>query len=217
MLLQNLPFSQNHQSNLEQQLKQATSYQEWQSICEELDKQTGMDEWRQSEVSSSYDYRSIRQRLDKLRELRSNRDYQKLLFTLNEGIHSNLGGIGKPGLYNKSRAGTKTLIQQYITEICMALKMLNDVDEKIISVADKKDFFTRASTCNGRTALMLSGGGIMGIFHAGVLRALHEQDFLPTVISGSSMGSLMAAMACTHPDEKIQEIFSTDSLLFRIC
>ncbi len=199
------------QFSFEEQLNSAESYDQWLSICENMDRQNGMEEWRHTEISNSYDYASIRKRLDKLRLMRANNDYQHLLFTLNEGIHSNLGGIGKPSLYNKAKAGTKVLVEDYIAEICTALKLLNNADESLISYAEKQDFFSRASACNGRSALMLSGGGIMGIFHAGVLRALHEQDLLPSVISGSSMGSLMAAMVCTHPDDKIQGILSIDA------
>ena len=34
-------------------------------------------------------------RLDRLRSMRAKHDYQGLLFNLNEGIHGNMGGMGK--------------------------------------------------------------------------------------------------------------------------
>jgi len=41
--------------------------------------------------------------------------------------------------------------------------------------------------------LVLSGGGLKGLAHIGVLRALHERDLVPSLVVGSSMGSLVAA------------------------
>ena len=58
-----------------------------------------------------------------------------------------------------------------------------------IAMAEKLEFFRRASHCFGRTALMLSGAGALGPFHVGVIKALVEEDLLPNVISGSSAGA----------------------------
>ncbi len=44
--------------------------------------------------------------------------------------------------------------------------------------------------------LVLGGGGLKGLAHVGVLRALEEYDFLPHDVVGSSMGALVAAAWC---------------------
>ena len=41
--------------------------------------------------------------------------------------------------------------------------------------------------------LVLSGGGLRGLAHLGVLRALQERGLEPSLVVGSSMGSLVAA------------------------
>jgi NTE family protein len=41
--------------------------------------------------------------------------------------------------------------------------------------------------------LVLSGGGLKGLAHIGVLKALEERDLQPGLVVGSSMGSLIAA------------------------
>lgn len=41
--------------------------------------------------------------------------------------------------------------------------------------------------------LVLSGGGLKGLAHIGVLRALEERGLVPSLVVGSSMGSLIAA------------------------
>lgn len=46
-----------------------------------------------------------------------------------------------------------------------------------------------------RIALALGSGGLRGIAHVGVLRALAEAEIQPTVYAGSSAGALVAAAA----------------------
>ncbi|PAU89733.1 patatin [Pseudomonas sp. WN033] len=205
-------FQRTRARQLLREMEQAESYQDWVELAQAYDHECGLDDWKQDDACESYDFRAIRRRLDILRDLRFRRDYPQLLFTLNEGVHGNLGGMGKPSLYNKAKLGTKQLICRYLDELCGALRDLDQVDDKIIPLAEKQDFFLRASHCNGRSALMLSGGAVLGFFHAGVLRALFEQGLLPEIISGSSAGSILAATACTHTDEELHERLSLDNL-----
>ena len=64
----------------------------------------------------------------------------------------------------------------------------------------------------GRSALMLSGGATLGMFHLGVIKALHEQDLLPRVLSGSSAGAIIAGMVCVRDDRQLPLIFDPDGL-----
>lgn len=201
-----------HYKAIPKALRSAKTYEEWAQLAIAYDQEHGLDEWKRTEASDKYDYRLIRSRLETIHSARSRRDYHQLLFILNEGIHGNLGGMGKPALYNKAMFGTKELIHQYIAEVCLALEELAAVDETIIPAAEKRDFFLRADHCYGRSALMLSGGAVLGFFHAGVLKALFDQNLLPRIISGSSAGSILAAVACTHSDEELRDRLSIDNL-----
>ncbi len=49
------------------------------------------------------------------------------------------------------------------------------------------------ATIPPRVALVLSGGGLKGFAHIGVLRALEERGIRPTLIAGSSIGALIAS------------------------
>ena len=150
------------------------------------DSHKGLDRWRRQDHSSQYDYVSIRTRLDRLRSLKARHDQRGLLYTLNEGIHGNMGGMGRAGLYGHALSGTKHLIEDYIGEIVDTLEQLAGEDSGDISVEEKLDFFRRASHCFGHSAFMMSGSGSLLFFHVGVTRALLEADLLPTVMSGSS-------------------------------
>lgn len=55
---------------------------------------------------------------------------------------------------------------------------------------EKLAFFRETRHTFGRTALLLSGGGGLGTFHIGVVKALFEARLLPRVLAGSSVGSI---------------------------
>ena len=191
-------------------LQQAESLQEWQEAANRYDQRNGLDRWRKIDETSQYDYVSIRSRLDTLRSLKARRDIRGLLFTLNEGIHGNMGGMGRVGLYGHAKSGTKHLIESYIDEVVDTLEMLSADDSGDITFDEKVDFFRRASHCYGRSALMMSGSGSLLYFHIGVAKAMTEANLLPTIISGSSGGSLVGSVIATHTDEELIDIFKPE-------
>jgi NTE family protein len=197
---------------LEKAMDEATNYTEWRQAALAHDDATGAAAWRRQDRSSRYGYPGIRRRLDLMRRLHSEEDPHELLFYLNEGIHGNMDGIGKPAMYNVARFGTKDLISTYLEELEDSIRTIAETDESVVSFAEKLDFFRRASHCYGRSALMLSGGGSLGPFHLGVARALWEERLLPTVISGSSAGSFVAAIMGTHSDSELHALLTDEDI-----
>ncbi len=187
-------------------LAEASSYPEWRAIAQGLDQRSGADRWKQRDATARYDYRTIRARLDEINKLMQLGDPQALLFYLNEGIHGNMGGMGSSKLYTKALYGTKDLVFDYTTAVAQALRQIAATPASEVSLAHKLEFFRRASVCFGRTALMLSGAGSLGPFHIGVVKALHERNLLPDVISGASAGSMVAAMVGTHGNDDLQKM-----------
>ncbi|MEM9057560.1 MAG: DUF3336 domain-containing protein [Pseudomonadota bacterium] len=189
------------------------NYNEWLDQARRFDSLRGYDRWRQEDSSSLYDYASIRSRLTRLKKLRLARDNAGLLFELSEGIHGNMDGMGNQALYRRSRVGTKKLVTDYVDAVVDALETLARSTSDGIPFEEKLDFFRRASHCYGRSALMFSGGGVLGYFHLGVVRALLEHDLLPAVVSGSSAGSIIAAILGSHPEDELLEFFDSDDLV----
>ena len=200
-------------SKIKKELSKAENYEEWKELAMEVDEASGMDAWKKVNHSNLYDYEEIYLRLETLRTYRENGDDKGLLFTLNEGIHGNMGGMGNPKLYQKALFGTKELIVDYLDEVADSILHIADKNTTSISFEDKLDFFRRASHCFGRSALMLSGGGQLGNFHGGVLKVLARHDLIPTVISGSSAGSIFASIAGTYTNEELIDFLDEDSLL----
>ncbi|MEN6566502.1 MAG: patatin-like phospholipase family protein [Veillonellales bacterium] len=67
-----------------------------------------------------------------------------------------------------------------------------------------------SSTLGKRVGLALSGGGIRGTTHIGVLKALTENNIPIDIISGTSAGAIVAAMyACGYTPRQMQQIVHT--------
>jgi TAG lipase / steryl ester hydrolase / phospholipase A2 / LPA acyltransferase len=196
-------------------LEQAQDYRAWLEIARDLDRLDGSDAWREDETSDDYDFLLIKERLAEMRRLRRRGDARQLAFQLHEGLHGNLGNMSNPALYGVARAGTKRLIEAYVAEVTRCLDFLCAGDFPGFSHDDKILFFKRTGTVFGRSALMLSGGATLGMFHLGVIKALWEEDLLPRVLSGSSAGAIIAAMAGVRTDAQMPEIFDADSLHLR--
>ncbi|XP_053992836.1 uncharacterized protein LOC128883958 isoform X2 [Hylaeus volcanicus] len=71
--------------------------------------------------------------------------------------------------------------------------------------------FTSIRLSLGNTAMCLSGGGSLAMYHMGVVKALISLNCLPNVISGTSGGSIVAGvMAIFHNDELVNDILKPD-------
>ena len=61
----------------------------------------------------------------------------------------------------------------------------------------------------GKIGIAMSGGGIKGVCHAGVLKALEEHDLKPDILSGVSAGSIVGAFYSDgYSPDQIGELFS---------
>lgn len=192
---------------LERELANASSYAEWKGIAQELDHLQGLDDWRAEDESPDYNFILIRNRLNKLRQLREKGEIKELVFWLHEGLHGNIGNIANPKLYGIARVNTKNLITDYIYELCATLNYLCNNEFPEFPLEEKIKFFKRLGIVFGRSALMLSGGATMGMWHIGVVKAMHEEGVLPRVISGSSAGSIIAGVLGTTPPDQLEDFY----------
>jgi len=196
-------------------LANAADYATWKQIALELDRVEGADAWKQDETSDDYDYLLIRESLMRMRELRASGDVRQLVFNLVEGLHGNLGNIANPSLHGWCRFGTKRLIEEFSEEVRRCLNYICVGDFPDFGYGDKVLFFRRTGQSFGRSALLLSGGATLGMFHLGVIKALSEQGLLSRLLTGSSAGSIIAAMTGTRTDAELPEIFDAGNLSLR--
>ena len=198
-------------------MKEAKSYDEWYQLASELDKSQKRQKWQTNLndfTAYHYSWTFIQELLSDMKLARENDDLSMAQFVLQQCIRKNVGGIMHEELYSYTNTGEpKLVVMEFVNEI---EKTLQWATEKIVQRSKGEvppgepsldafvTFLDRARTAFGRTALCLSGGGMMGMYHLGTVRALFEEGILPNIISGASAGSMVAAIVCTRTDEELK-------------
>ena len=144
------------------------------------------------------------------------KDILGLMKCLDENLQKNIGGICNPRLHNHCKVGTKALIEKYQNCVVQSIRGIYYYQGSKISVDDKLKFFGQQTHLFGKTALFLSGGATLGKYHFGVIKALYEQDLMPRVICGSSVGTIVGCLICGMKYEDLSSLFgsNTDDLIF---
>lgn len=195
-------------------MQHAKDYATWREAAAALDKREGWDEWREDETSHDYDWRLIRSRLRQIRQYREDGAVAKLIHHLRQGLHWNLGNLGNPQLYAHARVGSKKLISEYAGEVSAALRWLCEQDLPELPHAAKLKFFEETELSYGRSALMLSGGATLGLFHVGVVKALYRENVVPQIMSGSSAGSVVCATVGSRAPHELESLLDPEAAYY---
>lgn len=202
-------------------LKNANTYEGWEEAAFQLDLIIGNDLWRQNPTSKYYDYRLIHDRLQSIIIAREESDVLGLVNLLRSGLVRNLGNISAPRLFNRAFAGTKVLIEDYITQVALAVNYITMVPtspDKVDTVIPgfnsqaKLDLLHDTRQAFGRSTLVLQGGAIFGLCHIGVVKALYLRGLLPRIITGTATGALIAALVGIHTEDELLEFLNGNGI-----
>ncbi|KAF1996838.1 hypothetical protein P154DRAFT_497866 [Amniculicola lignicola CBS 123094] len=194
-------------------ITEARLFEEWEGAAFQLDEVLTYDLWRQNATSKYYDYRLIYERLQAIIEAREEDDILSLVSLLRSGLVRNLGNITTPRLFSRAYAGTKLLIEDYITQVALAIDYLTTYPTSPNSDAGltnqaKLDVLHDTRQAFGRSVLVLQGGAIFGLCHLGVVKALHLRGLLPRIISGTATGALIAALVGVHTEDELLDFLT---------
>lgn len=207
------PVPRTTLARLERQLAGARSYREWHEIAGEHDRLSGAANWRASDDSDLLHAPEIRKSIASLSTMREAGETWPLTKKLQEVLFRHQGEFTHPELYHHALTGTKHVVTDFLDEVEACLHYLLGLEEEGAGDEYKLEQLKRVGRVYGRPALMLSGGGALGIYHVGVVKALFERDLLPRTISGSSMGAIIAAWACCHDDDEMRHFFANPQLV----
>ena len=195
---------------LKRRMAQCTTYAEWKPLAAQVDSLSGGDAWKtewDAKDAEECDLRQLLQNVHELQQAIDARDFAALKYLVSAFVTRNKLGMDTPTLHLELQTGSKAVLEQYNALVLQALALLGDAPSDSFADADKTVFFTKLKQSFGSTALCLSGGGAIAMYHMGVLKALLDADLMPNVVSGSSGGSIAAAMcACKTNAELVRDI-----------
>lgn len=183
------------------------SFERWQRAAEDVDELLGLDAWRRDDASPHYDHRLIREQIRAMARTRRDNDPFALYALLQESLYRHLNELAEPELYQTAWSGTKHIVSDFLDEAVRSIEWLVRLDHPGVPLTLKRKLFTRTAHVYGRSALMLSGGATLGFHHLGVCKALFEQGLLPSVMSGASMGAMIASGICSRTDAELTALF----------
>lgn len=198
-------------------MAEAESYEEWEETAFQLDELLHTDLWRQNAVSKHYDYRLMNERRRAIINAREEEDILGLVNLLRSGLVRNLGNITTPRLFNRAYAGTKLLIEEYITQVALAIEYVTALPttqsyESGWTSQAKLDLLHDTRQAFGRSTLVLQGGAMFGLCHLGVVKALHLRGLLPRIITGTATGALIAALVGIHTEDELLDFLNGDGI-----
>lgn len=196
-------------------LASSNLYEEYEAAAFQLDEVLGYDLWRQNPTSKHYDYRLIYERLQAIIQARDEDDILGLVSLLRSGLVRNLGNITTPRLFNRAYAGTKLLIEDYITQVALAVDHVTSypvTPESGLTNQNKLDVLHDTRQAFGRSVLVLQGGAIFGLCHLGVVKALHLRGLLPRIVAGTATGALIAALVGVHTEDELLDLLKGSSI-----
>jgi NTE family protein len=182
-------------------------YEDWRRELEEASDRAEVERWRADPRSSVYDAELLREQTEELTRTREAGKALELVPLLREALYRQLGELADPRLYSVTPLGTKYLVEAFYEEALACIAYLADPDQTGLSPEFTLAGFRRAAHIFGRSALLLSGGATLGFFHLGVVKALSERSLLPNVLSGASMGALIACGTGVRTDEELKMLF----------
>jgi TAG lipase / steryl ester hydrolase / phospholipase A2 / LPA acyltransferase len=197
---------------LKRSIRDASDFEEWQAVADQIDQLEGKNAWKQSFDGEECDYAHIKTEIADLRRMRMEHDIRGLVYAMQKILTREHHNLNNPALFTKCMSGTKTLVTRYADEICATLEFIRDTEfcNDSFPISAKRAFFRDAKRSLGRTALCLSGGGALAMYHMGVIKTLLQRDCLPRIISGTSGGSIPAALVAIFRDDELRQLITPE-------
>lgn len=154
-------------------MQSAETYREWYSCAQKVDEIEGNLEWKERDDDVAMLSKLVATTA-MLRAHRESGDFTSLLYEIPGIVKRNHLGIDDHELHARCLTGTKTSVERFCEEVILCLETIKDLSTTQIPVKAKIAFFQKLSRNIGHTALCLSGGGSLSMYHMGVIRALIE-------------------------------------------
>ena len=151
------------------ELSACSTYGSWQRCARSIDKmQSTAAAFFMADAHPHYNHHEVRgavRRLSAARVAAASGDegaVLELVRLLGTVVRHNFAGVDNEELYAQSHLGTKPLIESFVDEVCLSVATIGEAAARTPSVRPVVAAFSeRCSLSFGRTALCLSGGGML--------------------------------------------------------
>lgn len=221
---------ERHIRHLQEKRRKCQDYPTFKHIGEQLDVAMGLDRWKRDDKSPHFDAKRLRERTKKYKEFMESGDVEGCLFALRQELLRKHFGVCNPRLFEVSNTGTKAVVERYVDTVCETMTWaafehrehrehvpggVGDFcaslqQQRRVTLSEKLAFFSETKHSFGRCALLLSGGAQLGMYHFGVVKALHLNGFLPRILSGTSAGAIVCGIICVRDDAELTEMWTED-------
>jgi TAG lipase/steryl ester hydrolase/phospholipase A2/LPA acyltransferase len=211
----------NTAHRIEREIEHATTFQQWQDASKRLQKIYDTSSRRNTKKDTkpphdSSDSILLQKKTNLYSALLRKRDVPGLMFHLRKdllrGHQENKAAKRVLNEYRQTVIAALRAVAEYHHTVDASLSSPSNKNHLHVSIAERIAFFNETRHSFGRSALCLSGGATLGLYHIGVIKSLYEAKLLPRVISGASAGSIMAAILGTRKDNELPEIFLFENI-----
>ena len=210
LLLRPLAFFRS--ASLRRACARALTYEAWQGARRDLDEHEGGAAWQRCHVSPFYDVRLVTTALETLRRVEAaavaSGDPSQLAELVVTLCNRSLASLDDPNNFRFPGIGAPAAVVALLQAMEAAIERICGTEwhggggGRGFGAAQKRAFVAAALHAHGRTALCLSGGGALALYHLGAVDELLRRGLLPEVISGTSGGAIIAGLlACRTDDE----------------
>ena len=199
-------------------MREAEDYAEWYQSALEYCNSYGFYQWRKHKKDDLFDYREITHRISGIRTLLneakskpSAESTERLMLHLRSDMVRGPCGICNTTAFTYT-IGTKRIIEEYLEAIQEAIGFI--AGNTAVAPSESYKYLTECCRCHGLTALLLSGGQSLSMYHMGVCRGLFRMGVLPQVLCATGTAAVVASYVCTTTDTDLEEFFKDGSAMY---
>eukprot|EP00668_Euglena_longa_P020178 GGOE01025100.1.p1 GENE.GGOE01025100.1~~GGOE01025100.1.p1 ORF type:complete len:583 (-),score=181.55 GGOE01025100.1:393-2141(-) len=193
-----------HMKRLKSTIATTEDYQTWWVTAKRLDLECGYGAWSEDH-RTSFDVEELTKYMRNLQRCLMLQDSQQTTYHLRCALRRTLSSASQDELF-PYYCGTKKILEQYIVQVINSIEFL--YGSQRMTLACRASFFRDTLQAYGRTALILSGGSALGLYHLGVMKALSDAQMLPNVICATELGAALAALVCVRRERDMAAMFS---------
>lgn len=162
--------------------------------------------WKRDSQSKYYNYRLVAQTLPAIDKAIESGTKEDLFQVLKAIMTRNYAGKDNAELYDVAQDGTKLLVQEFNERLLTCIRLLGQkLQENTSSVALRNDYqkLLEIRDALGYSAMSFAGGGSFSWCHVGAIEAMMELEIMPSNISGSVGGAVVAAFLAINGSKQI--------------